>query len=80
MLKFIKGEYASLEGQLVEIIDISVKNLGYLKGKEPPKTEIRVTYKIKLLNDKLTHWVLESDLNKVENQKTPKILYSKPKI
>lgn len=63
MLNFKKGDFAKIQGQIVKIIDVFTGD-GMLK------------YKVMLLKGRLTSWVKASDIQKIENQKTPKALYS----
>jgi hypothetical protein len=65
--KFEPKDYALVSGQVVEILEIRL----YIYG---GKTDFK--YKIKLLNDGLTHWIDEEILEKLPNQTTPKILFS----
>jgi hypothetical protein len=70
-LKFKVGDYALLQGQVVEIIEI----LPIMSKHWPEEFGCRV----KLLNDTLTHKVPSSKLATLNNQDAPKILYSTPK-
>ena len=59
------GDYALLDGQVVEIID-------FKHG-----IDCNYRYKVKLLNDNLTHWVVDVHLKSMPNQGAPKVLYGK---
>jgi hypothetical protein len=68
MNKFKKGEFALLQGQVVEVLKIALKSTWDADY---------YMYQIKLLNDNLTHWVFESDLVKTPHQRAPKVLFSR---
>ena len=68
---FKVGEYAKLEGQVVEILELKLAPPAYNLSK--------VNVKIRLTNDNLTHLVCANELTPIEKQKTPKTLYSKNK-
>ncbi len=58
------GDYALLNGQVVEILDVKWG------------IDSAYRYKIKLLNDNLTHWVVDVHLKSMP-QSAPKVLYGK---
>lgn len=64
LLKFKKGEFARIQGQIVKIIDV-------FTGETVPK------YKVLLVKgrNKLTTWVKQDTLDVIDNQRTPKVLY-----
>ena len=66
MNQFKAGEYALLDGQVVEILDVKHGDTSAWR------------YKVKLLNDNLTHWVADVYLSPT-NQSAPKVLFSTPK-
>lgn len=66
---FRKGEFAILQGQIVEIIEIIPIVSKYWPDE--------YNYKVKLLNDNLTHKVHKSQLVKTNNQIAPRILFKK---
>lgn len=68
MNKFKPGEFAVLQGQVVEILEVQIGKSKYWDDD--------FFYKIKLLNDNLTHRVHQSKLSKMENQTAPKVLFS----
>jgi len=68
---FKVGEFAKLEGQVVEILE--------LKFAAPAYNLSKIDVKIRLTTSKLTAWVRANDLSPISSQKTPKILYSKNK-
>jgi len=64
--RFKKGDFALLQGQLVEIIDIII----------PGKNFKIARLRVKLLNTRLTNWVMEDEIDKLSSQNAPKVLFS----
>lgn len=67
--KYEPGEFALVEGQIVEIID---RKIGFAGG--PAEY---YTYKVRLKGIRLTNWLDEEELEPLQNQKTPQILYGR---
>lgn len=63
------GEFALVQGQVVEIID---RKIGHAGG--PVEY---YTYKIRLRDTRLTNWVDEDELDAIPNQKTPQVLFGR---
>ena len=61
------GDFALLQGQVIEIIEIEQRYLG----------EINRRICVKLISDSLRHWIHEGEL-KPMSQEAPKVLFSKP--
>lgn len=65
---FKPGEFAVLEGQIVEIISVLTFESLY--------NDRDIYYKIRLMNDPMVHRIHHKRLERLENQKTAKILFS----
>lgn len=63
---FKKGDYATIDGQMVEIIDLRHEN-GF------------IMFKVKLMKfkNKLTNWVYQANLSPIINQNNARILFGK---
>jgi hypothetical protein len=61
------GDFALLSGQLVEILDAQ------------HGIDCAWRYKVRLLNDNLTHWVVDVHLKSLPSQTAPKVLFSSTK-
>ena len=66
--KYEPGEFALVEGQVVEIID---RKIGYNDMCD------YYTYKVRLLDTRLTNWLYEPEISPISNQSTPQILYGR---
>ncbi len=64
--KYEPGDYALVEGQVVEIID---RKIGYNDMCD------FYTYKVRLRNTRLTNWLYEPEIQPIANQATPQVLY-----
>ena len=65
-MNWLKGQFALLQGQLVEIIRVP------LISEICPKPLVQ----IKLVNDNLRHWVKPEQLQQLNAQIAPKVLYA----
>lgn len=68
MNKYKLGQYATLQGQIVQILDLKLRYNSEYNW---------YAYKIKLTHDNLTHWVNEVDLEPLSSQTTPQVLYGR---
>lgn len=64
------GDFALVQGQIVEILDVRI-------GMSREFDWYR--YKVKLENDTITVWVNEVDIQKIDKQAAPKVLYGRRK-
>lgn len=64
------GDFALVQGQIVEILDVRI-------GMNREFDWYR--YKVKLENDTITVWVNEVDIQKIDKQDAPKVLYGRRK-
>jgi len=65
------GDFATVEGQIVKIIDKRMIS----HQSHAINCASSWIYKIKLMNDNLTHWINGRKITPLESQKAPKILY-----
>ena len=62
------GDFALVQGQIVEILDVRI-------GTSREFDWFR--YKIKLDGGKITSWINEVDIQKIEKQNAPKVLFGR---
>lgn len=67
--KYEPGEYALVQGQIVEIID---RKIGRAGGPQE-----YYTYKVRLREIRITNWLDEEELEPIANQKTPQVLFGR---
>lgn len=67
--KYEPGDYALVQGQIVEIVD---RKIGYAGG--PMEY---YTYKVRLREVRITNWLDEEELAPIANQKTPQVLFGR---
>ena len=66
-MKWLKGQFAILQSQIVEIIRVIDR---------PGSVYATPQLQVKLINDSLLHWVRSEDLQELTHQIAPKVLYA----